>query len=110
MPVRTDWHEGEAAEVAFSGVDPFEVTKSPRMEALSLDIPTEELFGRLRSLLRREAGLDAQGVTCSIKDAPDTACAACPLNEADSDTAKGTLCAIGCEQEQVLTLMAAQRV
>jgi hypothetical protein len=79
------------------------------MEALTMDIDGQELHGRLVSLLRREGGLFNAGVTCSIKDAPDTACAVCPLNESEKDTAKGTLCAIGCEQEQVLTLIAAQR-
>jgi hypothetical protein len=110
VPVKTDWHETEAACVPdLSGVDPFETASLPSMDALSLDIPAEELQRRLRLLVKREGNLFAEGVVCRIKDNDESSCLACPLNQIGKETAKAALCGIGCDQERVVTLMLAQR-
>lgn len=109
MAVKTNWHE-EDATVGPAGLDPFEMSSSGAMAAvpLSLDLDFNELRKRLRLLLRREAGLFNEGVTCPIKDNPEGTCLGCPLNEANADSAKGILCKIGCEQERVQTMMLAK--
>lgn len=110
MPVKTDWHETEAGSAPdLSGIDPFETASLPTMDALTLDIPAEELQERLRSLLKREGNLFKSGVVCRIKDNDESTCLACPLNQVGQDTAKAALCGIGCDQERVVTLMLAQR-
>jgi hypothetical protein len=90
-------------------MDPFEATSLPSMDALSFDIPAEELQGRLRMLIKREGNLFAEGVVCKIKECDESSCLACPLNQVGDGSAKAALCAIGCDQERVVTLMLAQR-
>lgn len=107
--VKAQWHETEAAcPQALSGIDPFETASLPRMGPLTLDMEATDLQRRLSSLIKREGGLDHAGVTCRIKDSPETSCLACPLNQIGEGTAKAALCSIGCEQERVITLMVAQ--
>lgn len=109
MPVKTDWFETEVSSPkALSGIDPFQAAQLPAMEPLTLDMEVTDLQHRLNSLIKREGGLDHAGVTCRIKDSPETSCLACPLNQIGEGTAKAALCSIGCEQERVITLMVAQ--
>jgi hypothetical protein len=64
---------------------------------------------RLVELVAEEGHLYDRGVTCAIKDRPDTACSACPVAVVDPDDPHGQLCAVGIEQERVLTTLAVQR-
>lgn len=108
MAVRADWHE-DAETVAPPGVDPFSVASStPMMTTLPIDTDSQKLFDRLRALVRHESALFNKGVTCEIKDKHETCCSACPLNHADGEGDSSFLCRVGVEQEQVITLLAAQ--
>jgi|tagenome__1003787_1003787.scaffolds.fasta_scaffold19399369_2 hypothetical protein len=106
MAVKADWHEAAAA----SGPDdPFALASSIGMghSPLTVDMSSEALGDRLKSLLKREKFLFDMGIECPIKDRCDTSCLACPLNEAnDPDSPKGGLCRVGVEQEQCETLFA----
>jgi hypothetical protein len=97
--------------VALAGVDIFDPVQpqSSGPMPLALDTPIDQLQCRVRFLIKRESHLFNEGVVCGIKDINETACSACPLNRAADGSAKGLLCQIGVEQEQVLTLIAAQR-
>jgi len=110
MAVRTNWHE-DADRTGSSVVDPFDLPSSAPVAVtapLSLDLPFDELERRIKMLLHREAFLCKEGLTCAIKDNPEGTCLGCPLNEVGSDSAKGALCKIGCEQERVQTMMLAK--
>lgn len=112
MPVKANWHETDRpTSVALAGVDIFDPVgqQSSGPMPLALDTPVDQLQRRVRSLAKREAHLFDEGVVCGIKDCGETACSACPISRASDGSAKGLLCQIGIEQEQVLTLMAAQR-
>lgn len=64
------------------------------------------LQARLHELVKREGRLYNKGVTCAIRDTPNTCCAACPYSEAlNKDSALGVLCRVGREQEQVATTL-----
>lgn len=107
MGVKADWHED--AETVAPGVDPFSLASSPAMmSAPAIDTDSQKLFDRLTVLVRHESILFNKGVTCGVKDRPDTCCSACPLNESNGDSDRSFLCRVGVEQEQVITLIAAQ--
>lgn len=113
MAIRTDWHE-DADTSGSQGVDPFDLASSGAMAALlkpvSLDMSLDALRERLGSLVRREARLCERGITCTLRDNPETTCLACPLNKAgDPDSPLGMLCRVGSETEQVATTMLAKQ-
>lgn len=69
--------------------------------------PKADLEARLDSLLKWEERYFNNGITCAIKDRPDTSCHACPLYKGDDvDSPYRGLCRVGREQERVLTAMA----
>jgi hypothetical protein len=108
MAVRADWHE-DAETVTSPEVDPFALPSStPMMTTLPIDTDSQQLFDRLRTLIRHESGLFNKGVTCAVKDLPETCCSACPLNHSDGQGDSAFLCRVGVEQEHVITLLAAQ--
>lgn len=59
---------------------------------------------RLVALVETEGALYSRGVTCGVKDRPDTTCCACPIRAEEGPLAP--LCNLGREQERVLTLLA----
>jgi hypothetical protein len=103
MGVRAVWH---TELVLDEGGDPFAEPDSRQIEdvgtPIALSTGDEALQRALIATLRREGELEAQGVTCAIKEAADTSCHACPLYVADGSPA-AQLCAIGREQEQLCT-------
>lgn len=101
MAVRTNWFLDEL-EVAAPPVDVETVGKP-----IVLDGPVS-LNRRLIELVNEEGRLWSRGVTCAIKDRPDTACSACPVRP-DANDPIAPLCAIGCEQERVATRLAVER-
>ena len=109
MAIRADWHEGATAEDG-PAVDPFATASSLAMThaPLSLDFTSDQLRERLGKLFKREKFLfDRMGLHCPLKERCDTTCLACPLNEANNpQSAKGSLCKVGVEQEQAETLLA----
>lgn len=108
MAVRADWHE-DADTVTSAEVDPFSLASSGLMKTtLPIDTDSQKLFDRLRVLVKHESALFNEGTTCAIKDKPETCCSACPVNDSDGDGNAAFLCRIGVEQEQVVTLIAAQ--
>lgn len=95
-------------------IDPF--AEDAEVHVPSVGVPIKigmeeaSLDDRLRETLRVEGALDAEGVTCAIKDLPNTSCFACPLYEGgDMATKQGALCRVGREQESIVTLLAVQR-
>lgn len=110
MAVKTNWHE-DAATVGTPGLDPFELSASGAAMSsapLSLDLPIAQLTKRLGDLMRQEAHLFEEGIVCPIKENPEGTCLGCPLNEAKSASAKGSLCQLGCEQERLQTMILAK--
>jgi hypothetical protein len=69
-------------------------TAEPKLERIS------------RELLDRERILFSEGVTCSLKEMPDSTCLACPLFGRDDDMKP--LCTVGREQERISTVLAAK--
>lgn len=84
--------------------DPF--GEKPRAEVVGRPIEldnAEQLQARLNGSLTREGELFERGVTCAIKDDAQASCAACPLRHMDPLDALTPLCAVGIEQEQLIT-------
>lgn len=87
--------------------DPFLVEDAPTV----IDVSTDEarIHTMLEETVRREARLDAIGVTCPIKDRAETSCFACPVYRGASEERIAPLCRLGREQETLLTKLAVIR-
>lgn len=106
MTIRADWHV-EAAVSLDDEPDPFSVPVEEVGKRIDLRDPKAALELRLTELLRREGVLFGKGVTCPIKDRPDTTCHACPISRAaDREDPHGVLCRLGREQEVAATELA----
>jgi hypothetical protein len=85
--------------------DPFR----PDVEEIGMPIDLRDppaLTRRLVELVEIEAALHTRGVTCEVRDRPDTACCACPLARSSPDDPLWPLCRVGQEQERVCTELA----
>ena len=102
MTVKAKWFD--TLPVPAAPEDPFSQRVEDVGRPVRLD-STPELNTRLAELVNRESALYARGVTCSIKDHPDTCCNACPVRQTDGPLS--LLCAVGTEQEHVLTRITA---
>lgn len=77
---------------------------------ISLDGDIASLSKEVESLMWRESNLFNVGVTCSIKDHPETVCSACPVSKhAQPDDPLAPLCQVGREQERIVTTLAVKR-
>jgi hypothetical protein len=77
---------------------------------ISLDTDIASLSKEVESLMWKECKLFNVGVTCPIKDHPDTHCSACPVSKHDQpDDPLSPLCRLGREQERVHTTLAVKR-
>jgi hypothetical protein len=104
--VKANWHV-QRIEGLDDEPDPFSAPIEEIGERIDLRDPKAALEVRLRELLGREANLFGGGLTCPIKDRPDSTCHACPVSKAhDTSVALSALCRIGREQETVLTELA----
>lgn len=111
MTTRANWHTAELAELTDWPEDPFEAPIEEVGTPIDLGSPEARLNVELVELLRRENNLDQAGITCAIKDRPDTTCHACPVSEAARrEKPIGSLCRLGREQERVLTELAVYQV
>jgi hypothetical protein len=106
MTARANWFTAEPVDLG-DELDPFSIPVQEIGQRIDLRDPRAALEIRLRELLYREAALFNAGVTCAIKDRPDTTCHACPVSKAhDPKQALGALCRVGREQEVALTELA----
>lgn len=106
MSTRANWFVEAAASLDGTD-DPFAAPIEEIGERIDLRDPQAALSLRLGELLEREGRLFNSGVSCPIKDRPDTSCHACPVSRAhDREGALGVLCRLGREQERVVTEMA----
>jgi hypothetical protein len=85
------------------------------VEATGLPIDLTTTVARLTDELlktgKKEGYLDSCGITCAIKDRPDTSCWACPLYAGDvPDDPRGSLCIVGREQERITTRLVVARM
>ena len=85
-------------------VDPFAVHE----RGLPIEIGDEEarVSKALRDTLRKEGSFAEQGITCEIKDRPDTTCWACPVYKSDSNHPLSVLCKLGRVQDRLVTRLA----
>lgn len=102
---RANWHL-DALRVDES--DPF-VAVQEVGELVVIRDDRAELVAAIEMTLRREQRLDAAGVTCPIKGAPGVCCSACPIARTDNMDPVTALCALGREQESLLTRDAVAR-
>lgn len=65
-----------------------------------------QLRQELHGLVTRERRLYDAGISCAIRDAPDSCCSACPVFTADETKAISALCKVGRAQDKVLTALA----
>lgn len=105
MSTRANWHV-EAPVLDDPGIDPFAMPIEEVGERIDLRDPKGTLELRLAELLHREGNLFNRGVTCPIKDRPDSTCHACPVSQAHTQEPLSVLCRIGREQESVVTELA----
>ena len=98
MTVQANWFVADIA------AQPDPVFGEARIEQVGAQIDLrapQRLQEQLASLIRAEGELYQRGVTCAIRDRPDTSCCACP-----AAGLHGVLCEIGQQQERVVTQMA----
>lgn len=115
--VKADWGtatvepDAQPADV----FDPEAMTTFRAMKPLDLSSSQAQLHERLVELLRHEGELFDCGITCPMKDNPETTCSVCPVTRAHEtsgsleDLKRAHLCRIGTEQERVLTLSHVKR-
>jgi hypothetical protein len=106
MRTQADWFTQEAEVAQADPADPFGMPVEEVGERIDLRDPKATLELRLRELMTRESNLYNAGLTCPIKDRPDSTCHACPVSQAHEDVPLATLCRIGRDQEVVLTELA----
>lgn len=68
----------------------------------------QQLNERLIALVNAESDLFNQGISCAIRDRPDTTCCSCPVAGVNAELRN--LCDVGQEQERTLTAIAVQRL
>lgn len=109
MSLKANWH----VEALLADADDSDDDTGPRVEdvgkPIELDADEPRLVTQLVDLVDREKELHRLGVTCAIKDRQETCCSACPIAQPFSGTRAGRLCAIGREQEQLVTAIAVRR-
>lgn len=106
MTARANWFVAQVESLDDES-DPFSAPIEEVGQRIDLRDPRETLRMRLKELLRRENNSFNRGLTCAIKDRPDSCCHACPVSKAaDPDDPLSILCRVGREQEAVLTELA----
>lgn len=102
MP-RPNWH---TEQLTIDESDPF-ASPLPRVERIDLSDPVV-LQAKLTALLMLEGKLEERGITCQIKNRPDSCCSACPLRDTARAEAVRHLCRTGVEQERtIMSILAA---
>lgn len=87
--------------------DPFAAPIEEVGQRIDLRDPHDQLQLRISELLRGESNLFASGITCAIKDRPDTTCHACPVSKVNKpEEALSALCKLGRQQEAAMTELA----
>lgn len=110
MSVRTNWFLDDMPGLDDS--DPFAAVEAPpRVEDVGIPFDLRDIARPLHNaaveLLREEAQLHEQGITCAVKNRSDSSCSACMVSHDDEPNhPMHRLCAIGREQERVLTQQA----
>jgi hypothetical protein len=92
---RTNWH---LEDVTVDQSDPF---TTPPAQRIDLSDPTV-LRAKLTALLTLEGKLEERGITCAIRDRPNSCCSGCPLRGTSRVQHIRSLCRVGVEQEQTL--------
>lgn len=106
MTARANWFVAQV-DTADDPDDPWAMPIEEVGKRIDLRDPRATLELRVGELLRREGNLFDHGITCAIKDKPDTCCHACPVSRAhDPNDPLAALCRIGREQERVCTELA----
>lgn len=131
MAVKADWGQSRldgcddfAADSPGSKrvqkVDPFDTTRSALtmlnmidsanpVSGITMETSPQELQRMLSLSVKREARLDAAGITCDLKDCSEMSCLACPFNKCgDDNDPKQTLCRVGMEQTIISAYLIAQ--
>ena len=129
MAVKADWGQSQLDGIGGSDsdqrcrapkVDPFDSGRSALtmlnmidstnpVAGISMETPPEELQRMLSLSVKREARLDAAGITCDLKDCSEMSCLACPFNKCgDDNDPKQTLCRVGMEQTIISAYLIAQ--
>lgn len=109
--VRANWFldglgADEPVSTGFVGLPPAE----ERIEDVGVPFDLRDpgvALEKITDLVNREAALFNEGITCPVKDRADTACSACLCaHHQEIGHALQPLCAVGREQERILTLHA----
>lgn len=103
--MKANWH---LEDVPVDRSDPF-ATPAPHAQRVDLSDPAM-LRAKLTALLTVEGRLADRGVTCALKDRPDSCCSACPLRGTTRARHLRQLCNVGVEQERTLMSMLAEDV
>lgn len=104
---KANWHNDIIVDDDDS--DPFEVHE----RGLPIEIGDEEarVSRAMVQTLEREGRLADHGVTCAIKDQPNTTCWACPVYKPPSSKHPiSVLCRLGREQDRLVTRLVQLRV
>lgn len=99
---KVDWGVEDLA--ADMDEDPFKGHENVEQQGLPIDLSADEpvLQEKLIELVNSEGALAERGVTCALKDRPDSTCNACPISQHEGSGEMATLCKIGRRQEQVV--------
>lgn len=107
MAIQARWAHQAIAVPDDDDGDPFRHRVEEVGVPLELTERSAELNLRIAELVTYEGALYNAGLHCSLKDRPDTCCNACPVSaHADPSAPLQPLCALGREQERVVTEMA----
>lgn len=98
---RVDWG---IQDVTPEADDPFAGYGGAEQQGLPIDLSADEpvLQEKLIELVNSEGALAERGVTCALKNRPDSTCNACPISQHEGSGEMATLCKVGRKQEQVV--------
>lgn len=94
--IRTEWHLAELGAEA----DPFAMAVYSAGLEIDLNGSEDELVGHLRTLVKREARMDATGLTCGLKDGGQD-CRTCPMATLEAREERSRLCRLGKDEFRV---------
>jgi len=108
VSVRANWHIEDL--IADADADDGPATRVQDVgKPIDLDADEPALVQRLNEVVAHEKDLYHLGITCPIKDTGGACCSACPLAGPFAGTPRGRLCAIGQEQDRLVTTIAVRR-
>lgn len=106
--VRANWFLDELPRLGAAEDDPFADVEAQRVEDVGVEIDLRgDTEQRLAQVIEIEGRVRDDGITCAVRERPDTSCSACPFSRHEQpDSRLHRLCLVGREKERLISYLA----